>query len=173
LNLERVFAGIDRSSEILASRIAAGEEALSSRAPAISSWSVAQQIDHTLKVRKRIVDLMLSGPAELGGRMKPVGHLLLFFDWLPRGVGRAPEHTHGKEKPANELATALAHSRDLIDRLRAAPDVLARPERVLPHPRFGSLSAFEGLRFTGLHDRHHLRLIDDILSTVRKAPRAR
>jgi hypothetical protein len=162
MNVGTVFAALDRNAREIESLIEAGDATLTRRAPAISAWSISEQLDHTLKVRRSIFEVLLSEPEPLPGGMNLLGRMAFIAGWIPRGMGKSPERLRGQPKSDVELRRALASTAEPYGRLRAAEAILSNPARVLPHPRFGGLRALEALRFTDIHDRHHLKLIRDI-----------
>ena len=44
----------------------------------------------------------------------------------------------------------------------AASAFFASPTPVFPHPYFGGLSAAQGVRFLGMHNHHHWKIVRDI-----------
>lgn len=162
MKVASVFSALERNASTLQGLVAEGEQALGHRAPAISAWSVSEQIDHVLKVRRSIFELLLSQPPTLPHGMNLMGRVAFTLGWIPRGVGKSPERLRGQPKTAEELHAAIAVGAETLGRLRQAEVVLKNPAPVLPHPRFGGLRALEALRFADIHDRHHLSLIRDI-----------
>jgi len=157
-----VFSALERNALAIDALVAEGEGTLSRRAPAISAWSVGEQVDHLLKVRRSIFELLLSQPPALPHGMNMAGRIACTLGWIPRGVGKSPERLRGQPKSAEELRAAIARGAETFARLRQAEVVLKNPAPVLPHPRFGGLRALEAMRFADIHDRHHLKLIRDI-----------
>jgi hypothetical protein len=153
---------LERNAHSIDLLITEGDEALARRAPAISAWSVSEQVDHLLKVRRSIFELLLSQPPTLPHGMNLPGRIAFTLGWIPRGMGKSPERLRGQAKTAEELRAATAVGAESYARLRQAEAVVASPARVLPHPRFGGLTALEALRFADIHDRHHLKLVRDI-----------
>lgn len=124
---------------------------------------MSEQIDHVLKVRRSIFELLLSQPPTLPHGMNLMGRIAFTLGWIPRGVGKSPERLRGQPKSAEELQALIAVGAEQRSVACGRPKVvLKNPAPVLPHPRFGGLRALEALRFADIHDRHHLSLIRDI-----------
>ena len=139
-----------------------GEEKLGRRAPEVSAWSVAEQLDHLTKVLERALGLLASGPPRLERGINLVGRLLLAVGRLPRGVGKSPSAVRGVERPASELRGAVARVRALVASLDDAGSALAGRHPVFPHPYFAGLTPAQTLRFLVVHTDHHLRIVADI-----------
>lgn len=144
-------------------RALAREGELSAHNERVSAWCLAEQLDHTTKVTASIVDVLGDPNAQRReGGINVIGRLVLRFGWIPRGVGKSPKRFRGAPAVAADLDGA-------IDRVARAFDALPfdalRKSRVplVPHPRFGSLTPPQALRFIEVHTQHHLKIIDDIV----------
>jgi hypothetical protein len=135
---------------------------LATRRAAVSSWSVGEQLDHTLKVAAAILERLSTEGKEPGTSISSLGRLVLALGWMPRGAGKAPEFSLPAQTAASELRAALAGVRATIDALAGDEPRLRSPRRVVRHPRFGGLTAAQALRFAALHTRHHLKILRDI-----------
>jgi hypothetical protein len=142
--------------------LAEGDAAVAVRVSSVSGWSVAQQIDHTLMVVERSLARLLERPAPLARGLTLTGRVVLTLGWFPRGSARAPRGFEGREIPSAELAARLAGVRASLARLAAEPELLARPEPVVPHPYFGGLDARRALRNAVVHTEHHLAIVRDL-----------
>jgi hypothetical protein len=142
--------------------VAEGDPVVTLRVPSISSWSVAQQLDHSLMVVERSLARVLDRPEPLARGLTLVGRVVLGLGWFPRGSARAPRGFEGKERSSAELAPRPAGVRDLLARLAAEPALLARREPVVPHPYFGGLDARNALRNAVVHTAHHLAIVRDL-----------
>jgi hypothetical protein len=138
---------------------------LSARNERVSTWSLAEQLDHVVKVTASVVHVLGKPDApRLDGGINILGRLVLRLNWIPRGVGKSPTRLRGTAAVAADLDGAL-------ERLTAAFDALPfdalRASRVplVRHPRFGSLTPPQALRFLEVHTHHHLKIIDDMLQT--------
>jgi hypothetical protein len=137
---------------------------LSARNERVSTWCLAEQLDHTTKVTASVVDVLGDANAPpLDGGINFLGRLVLLFGWIPRGVGKSPRRLTGTHAAATDLEAALAQLAKAFDelpfdRLRASRTPLVR------HPKFGGLTPPQALRFLEVHTRHHLKIVDDILA---------
>ncbi|HVG22778.1 MAG TPA: DinB family protein [Thermoanaerobaculia bacterium] len=127
----------------------------------VSRWSPAEHFDHLLRVTISVVD-RLSSPESLPGKISLVGRTILAIGWIPRGKGRAPERLAGKRTSHDVLQRALEKVTAAVGAIDAAAVDAAR-HRNVPHPRFGNLTPSEALRFTRVHNEHHLKIVRDIL----------
>lgn len=135
---------------------------LALRVERVSHWSVGQQLDHILKVLEVSQRLLDENPEPLPRGINLLGRCVMATGWFPRGVAKSPKFV----VPADEIPPDLA---ERASRLRKAycetplpPAVFATTQPVYPHPVFGGLSPAQGLRFLGIHTRHHLQIVTDI-----------
>lgn len=128
----------------------------------VSSWCVGQQVDHTLKVAASILERLGQDGKEPKTPISFEGRVVLALGWIPRGVGKAPELSHGVLRPPGELRAAMAGVRALVERLRQEPARISHRRRTVRHPRFGGLTPAQALRFAEIHTRHHLKILRDI-----------
>jgi hypothetical protein len=154
--IEEQFRGI----EVL---LGDGDAALAARAPAVSGWSVGQQVDHVLNVAQGVFNRLTGDSPELGRGINATGRILLSIGWFPRGVGRSPKSVLPAEAPlaARELER-LGGLRADFQGLRFRNGLLASRERLFPHPYFGGLDPRQTLRFLVVHTHHHLKIVRDI-----------
>jgi len=160
--LRRDFDRLASQLDSIEALLDEGDERLGRRAPRVSGWSVAQQIDHMLKVLERAAGLLLTAGEALPKGINTTGRILLGLGRLPRGVAQAPKATRGEETSAEGLRVELQSVREAIGRLRAAAERLADRRPLLPHPYFGGLTPGQAVRFLGIHTDHHLRIVADI-----------
>lgn len=154
---------IDRQFEQIGELVAAGEPALAARAPKVSGWTVAQQVDHILNVAQGVFGRLTGEGEEVAGGINLSGRLLLGLGWFPRGVARSPKTALPGEAPAAaELGERLGRLRGDYRDLRFRTGLLASRRRLLRHPYFGALDCAQSLRFVAVHTRHHLKIVRDI-----------
>jgi hypothetical protein len=165
---DRIRAQLDRVEALLGD----GSCPLDARAAAVSSWSIAQQLDHLLKVLEGSFGRLSKdrAPSErpLPG-INLLGRVLLACGRLPRGRGKAPRGSEGEERSAAELAAALARVRAALARLETEPERLRCKAPVLRHPYFGGLDPRQSLRMLAVHTDHHLRIVADIRRAAERA----
>jgi hypothetical protein len=129
----------------------------------VSAWSVAQQLDHILKVCSATLTGLLHPGATPPHGINRIGRAILLFGWIPRGRARAPERMRGLDATAVQLALAVEDARQLLGEVRSDH---FRPANVpvVRHPFFGGLNPSQTLRSTVVHTRHHLRIVREILA---------
>ena len=139
--------------------------------PGVSGWSALEQLFHVLLANElalRNVRLLIGGDsAWIQPQAAPsfLGHLILCWDYMPRGVGQSPRTVRPPAKPdltivRDTLSLGISTLTDLSGRL---PD-LARVPGGIPHHELGPLSAAQWLRFARLHGLHHLALAREVLA---------
>ena len=129
----------------------------------VSKWSVGMQIHHCLISTKAILDSVSESEP---GAEKPTFSfprlVLMTFGRIPRGKGRAPEASHPQPSPSEEvLRQALQEARDAQARARQADKA-----SYWRHFIFGVMPRDKALRFVEIHNKHHLRIVDDILKAT-------
>ncbi len=154
--LDDLLTDISRLTELRA-------DDLQLRQPSISGWSVAQQLDHILKVCSAMLKgLIRPGEAPPAG-INMIGRVILLVGRIPRGRGKAPERLRGVDASAEQLAASLEDVRRLLTEVRAES---FRPANnpILRHPFFGGLTPAQTLRTIVVHTRHHLRIAREIIA---------
>ncbi|GAB5520110.1 MAG: hypothetical protein RhofKO_23610 [Rhodothermales bacterium] len=144
----------------------ASKSVLEQRAPAVSAWSVGQQVEHTLIAS----GMMLKAPRAIHlGRGQDeegpnrIGVMVMRTERVRRGKAKAPENTQPAPTPSQAvLQTTWARSKRSHDALASLLETLPDTEGRLEHPYLGWLNALEWLRIVRVHAEHHLRLIADI-----------
>ena len=153
--------------QIATMRVHAGrpEAQLVAVAP-FSGWTPSEHLDHSIKVSAAIVDRLLQLDAPRGTRgFSALGRLILMIGRIPRGKGKSPERVRGARTAAADLHAALTKL-DQNLALLTAEHLAAKRGGIVPHPRFGDLAPATALRFTAIHNDHHLRIVDDIMASV-------
>lgn len=140
--------------------LAQDESSLAAARPEISGWSVAEQIDHVIKVITSVLKRIADDPAPLDKGINMLGRVILLAGWIPRGKGRSPKNVFAERAARADLLAALNRIREQIDALTSAQ--IARREPTVPHPFFGGLTSEQALRFIVIHTVHHLKIIREI-----------
>jgi hypothetical protein len=165
-NLRAIHHSIDRSLGQLAGLIemAADEKLLSLRAPSVSSWSVAEQIEHLRRSDHSIIDAVIGLDTDESpeGSMKMIGRIVLATGFIPRGRGRAPSAVKPLEVQSAALAGQLKDVADRFSDLTADLERLSVSRATIRHPALGYFTASQMLAFSGIHHHHHLKIIRDI-----------
>ena len=148
---------LDRVEALLAEE----PDATPVRAPRVSGWSVAEQLDHLLKIVHAQIGRMFERRQSRRGINLP-GRVVLAIGRIPRGVGKSPEAVRGAPASRDELRDALTSARAKLDSLAADPELCAERRPLVGHPYFGGLTPREALRFLAIHTDHHLRIVERI-----------
>ncbi|HEX8170294.1 MAG TPA: DinB family protein [Thermoanaerobaculia bacterium] len=151
--LERVRITLD------AMRAAANADGLQRSRSEVSGWTPAQHLDHLTQVTASMLRAIAAAKRQ-PSRISLLGRVILLAGYIPRGKGQAPASLHGRTIAREELLAGI----DAVERQLAALDrkALTSGEAVVPHPRFGGLTALQALRFAVVHTEHHLKIIRDI-----------
>ncbi len=131
------------------------------RAPAVSEWSIGMHVHHCCLAMIGICQsLIASTPPPPRSRFSFVTALVFSSGRIPRGRGRSPDVVLPRQdvSPA-ELWTLLDRSKRI---LTEAHDL--DPKTWFRHFAFGVLDRDKTLRFIRIHNRHHLRIISDIVA---------
>lgn len=156
---------LDRLEDELArvdALLALGENGVAAFRPAISDWSIAQQLDHLLRSIVVASDFLLEERDRPRGGINLLGRVLLLVGRLPRGRARSPEVLVGRPLPVAELRRELDEVRSRIAALAERRDLASDREPRVPHPYFGGLTATQTVHFVGIHTDHHLRIAEEI-----------
>ena len=131
-------------------------------APEVSGWSVGMHVQHCclamIGVCKTLID---SAPPLPDRRFSLLTTLIFLTGRIPRGRAQAPEQVLPvADVSGDELVALLDESEQLLESVRAA-----RADSWFRHFRFGVLDRDQTLRFIGIHNGHHWRIISDIRAT--------
>lgn len=140
-------------------------ETLARRAPAVSRWSVADQLEHLVLADRGILKTLhrlQAGEVDEGGGPTFAGRLVLLTRFIPRGAGQAHGVLHPKGVEAGDLRAAIAELESAFRDLEPELDALSRLRATARHPVLGRFDACRWLGFLDLHHRHHLRIVADI-----------
>lgn len=141
--------------------------------PEVSGWSALGQLFHVFLANElalRNVRMLIVGEsAWIKEASAPtfLGHLILNWDFMPRGVGQSPRTVRPPEKPNFEIVReTLTSGAAALEELTPDLPGLARIPGGIPHKDLGPLSAAQWLRFARLHGLHHLALAREVLDAA-------
>lgn len=163
-SLDRVGRQLVRFQALLADQVA-----FDARRPDCSRWSVGRQLDHIERASRATfdrVDELLADPAAAPPqRLTAVGRVVLVSGWIPRGVGKAPRATQPDETARDRVQLGAAFERlaDRSDGYRDRIEAIAAVRTGSRHPYFGLLGPAMWMRFTVVHQNHHLKIVGRIL----------
>jgi hypothetical protein len=159
---------IETSLERIARQLARVQELASFcelRAPAVSAWSVGEQLDHLLRASRSVLRRIASPPVDKPPDPSPThltGRLALWTGYMPRGVGKAPERILPQPHTSESLHESAAAVADLVSGLRGREKEIRASRDRFRHPFFGGFSAAQWVRFVEIHQHHHLKIAEDI-----------
>ena len=177
--LRRVHAQILRQLALMAELARGPEAELAARAPAVSGWSVAEQLEHLVLVDRAVlksVRHILDDPRRQSAQPAPppapginlLGRVVLGTGFIPRGRARTmPPYQPGAAAAAAAGAGVVGivgieeierGVRELEPRLGELEAGGGRSR----HPLFGGLGGRQWLRFVTVHHHHHLKIVRDI-----------
>ncbi len=128
-------------------------------AASVSGWSIAEQVDHLLKIVAAMLGRLEGEPKPRSRGINLAGRILFGIGRLPRGIGKSPEPVRGEAKPRAELLAALAAARQRLTALAERSTLWSELRPLVGHPYFGGLTPRQTLRFLAIHTDHHLRIV--------------
>ena len=152
------IASIEETLDRLHSCISSADAADKS----ISEWTVGQHIEHCCLGMKFLCETLISCSTPPPRSKHPIrAFLMLASGRIPRGRGNAPKAALPSEDTADSerLEGLLENSRRLVRR-----SLDCSPKSWVKHFVFGVLKRNQVLKFISVHNRHHLRIIADIVS---------
>ncbi len=128
----------------------------------VSAQSVGWQLDHTLRVIIGISkELAKEKEADYKSKRNVAKSYIFLTKTIPRGKGRAPERVVSKDNDftTEKLSSLLDLARESLAQLKAVPK-----DNFFTHPLFGDLKKKKAIKFIGIHTKHHLKIVRDILT---------
>ncbi|MCG8607339.1 DUF1569 domain-containing protein [bacterium] len=127
----------------------------------VSKWSVGMQIEHALLATNRICQALAKSEPYTGKIKKSFLRRMIFFTGvIPRGRGKSPPGAIPREQATEAELRELLISAHQAARKAAE----AHGDNMWEHFLFGVLKKDDALRFVEIHNKHHLKIISDILS---------
>jgi len=131
------------------------------RVPTVSEWSVGMHVHHCclamIGICKSLNASQLPTPPSAFSLVRSV---VLFTGRIPRGRGQAPSSALPKpDLPAAELLALMDESERMLTEASQA-----HPGQWYKHFVFGVLDRDKTFRFIDIHNRHHWRIIQDIVT---------
>jgi len=133
--------------------------------PIVSQSTIGWQIDHSLLVINGVIaELKNSNPENYKWKFNKIRLMIQITNTIPRGKIRVPKAV----KPID-----VATIEDLKAKLELAKKNLAQMETLpaksyFTHLFFGDLKLKTTIWFLKLHTKHHLKIIEDINSCIKK-----
>jgi hypothetical protein len=126
----------------------------------VSKVNVAWQLDHSLNVLIQVTEaLRQSDPKEYKSTFNLAYEVLNFLHWIPRGKGKAPKTVLPDGEITEEsIRQKLAVAKEKLSLLTDLDE-----KSFFPHPYFGHIKKKRAIRFLGMHTKHHLKIVKDVL----------
>ena len=133
------------------------------RVERISNWSVGQHLNHLMKADRSIFEFFPNPDEGPLRAVTPVGRIVLWSGWIPRGKGKAPVATQPDDPAIDALIAEVETVQSLFSHSIEPPEALLEPRAIAKHPVFGGLNRAQWLRFVAVHHHHHAKIIRDVL----------
>ncbi len=129
--------------------------------PGVSEWSIGMHVHHCCLATVGFCrSLIASTPPAPRSRFSFVSAVILTSGRIPRGRGRTPDAGRPRQGVSSaELLTLLDQSERILTEVHDLDS-----KTWCRHPAFGVLDRDKTLRFILIHNRHHLRIISDIVA---------
>lgn len=138
------------------------------RAPAVSQWSIGMHVHHCCLAMIEICQsLIASTPPAPRSRFSLLTALVFSSGRMPRGRGRSPDEVLPRQEVSTVELEVLLDRSDLL--LTEVHDL--DPKTWFRHFVFGVLDRDKTVRLMLIHNRHHLRIISDIVKARYQLPR--
>lgn len=126
-----------------------------------SRWTVGMQIHHSLRATRAIAESVVASEP---GAEKPSFSLprtvVMTLGFIPRHVGKAPKESVPDHQPTEqELREMVPAAREALEKAAQAD-----PSAFWRHFKFGVMPRDKAIKFIHIHNRHHLKIIRDILA---------
>ena len=127
----------------------------------VSQSNVAWHIEHSLLTINGITDFLVqSNPNNYKWKFKFIRIVVMTMKKIPRGRGKSPKVVQPKDNLSKEhLLNHLLLTKNKIKEL----EHLSK-DNYFEHPFFGKLKSKQTLDFLEIHTKHHLEIIEDIVS---------
>jgi len=133
---------------------------LEKEAPKVSASAVGWHIEHSLLTINAIIAAMgKSDPKDYQWKFSFPRLLVFTINKIPRGRAKAPVHV--QPKTVFTSATLKEHVDRTVEKLNDLNGLQAK--QFLIHPYFGKLNVKQTIKFLGIHTRHHIAIINDII----------
>ncbi|MGI8556072.1 MAG: DinB family protein [Pyrinomonadaceae bacterium] len=171
-NVGEIFEAIETTREKFKQKISTLTDEQTKLRENGQGWMVVEIVEHIGIVESGInlIAAKLLAQAESEGKKSDgvFNPPILFAEKIASIQDRkleAPERVHpqGKQTIAESL-TKLDENRRALNNFRPRIEAVDLSNATFPHPFLGDLNLYEWLIMTGLHERRHLRQIENILA---------
>jgi len=129
---------------------------------AVSKSNIGWHIEHSLLVLSGIIETTSnSNPKDYHREFNWRRILVFAQNKIPRGKAKAPKIVH----PQNNYS--IASLEDHIASTKTKLEKLSQlsQDKYFKHPGLGNLNLKQTIKFLGIHTRHHLKIIEDIVKS--------
>jgi hypothetical protein len=128
----------------------------------ISKVNVGWHIEHSLLVIDGILKaLQKSNPNNFKAKFSFLRSVVLLLKKIPRGKGQSPEVV----VPKGAITLESLQQHILTTKANFASNSSLANNHYFTHPIFGDLNVKKTYRFLEIHTNHHLKIINDILTS--------
>ena len=129
----------------------------------ISKSGIDWHIDHSLKVILAVSEsLKKSDTKKYKWKFNFWRTVVFIVNRFPRGKAKAPKITYTKDLIVKEqLLSQLIIVKKNLQEIETLPE-----NSHFKHPIFGFLNLKQTIKFLGLHTKHHLKITDEIISSL-------
>lgn len=126
----------------------------------VSASNAGWHIEHILLVIEKIIEaLKTAEPKNYKWQFNLIRSIVFATHKIPRGKGKSPKAVLPKNYDAVMLTEHYAKVERKVDELESISK-----DNYFKHPVFGDLRLLKTITFLEIHTKHHLKIIDDILS---------
>ena len=132
--------------------------------PAISSAAVGWHVQHCIMVINGVThQLKNSDPSQYKYKFNKIRSLVYLFNKIPRGKGKSPSVVNPAfVVPTPDLQKMIELATSNVENLKLLPK-----RSNFMHPYFGMLDLPSTYKFLNIHTNHHLKIIEDILRSLK------
>jgi len=127
----------------------------------ISNASVGWQLEHIMLVLNSVIrTIEVSNPAEYNYKWNLNRVIVMTTSKIPRGKAKAPSRVQPVvEFNETTLLKHLANTRESLSKLKRL-----NKNQFFSHPYLGHMKLKPTIKFLGIHTKHHLKIVADILN---------
>jgi len=126
----------------------------------VSSVNIGWHIEHSLLVISRIIDSVTSSdPSKYEYKFDFKRTMVFLMGKFPRGKANAPDIVMPNQNEQVNFDALFASTRVAIKNLESV-----KPNQYFTHPIFGKLNKQHTFVMLDIHTKHHLKIIEDIIS---------
>ncbi|MFC4685799.1 DUF1569 domain-containing protein [Epilithonimonas pallida] len=131
--------------------------------PSVSKASVGWHLEHSLLIiNGSLKGLTMTNPENYNPKFSIKKFVFLNFGLIPRGKIKSPKQFVPLETPTKESIEKLLNlAKEKLEAVKNLPE-----KAFITHPFLGDLDKKTTLKFLGLHTKHHLKIIDEIIEGI-------